>query len=147
MESSRPMSQLFFLICLISRQSKVAQCPRCVCLDLEAPPSSETWVARPLATRRREQTSSTWRQAFTSSLPVARFVGIFERPLSLDLWLQVASRWPQAGAAPGLKYLGDQERSLTQELEFCLGGKAVMWGKPGRPPPTYAQHVPSASCL
>ena len=34
-----------------------------------------------------------------------------------------------AGPAPGLKYLGDQEASLGQELVGCRVGKARRWGK------------------
>ena len=62
--------------------------------------------------------------------------------------LKVASMVAQA-PAPGLKYLGDQEASLGQELVWGGWGKALMgesqYGK--RATPTYASSALSAYCF
>ena len=54
-----------------------------------------------------------------------------------------------AGPAPGLKYLGDQEASLGQELVGCRVGKAGRWGKASGDPHLCFRFpgAPSARCL
>ena len=90
-----------------------------MCVGLEALPPSETWVSSPASARRGEHQSGANLDPLPVGRPTSTEATKLRRPVGAG-GLKVASIVAQA-PAPGLKYLGDQEASLGQEL--------VGWGK------------------